>query len=499
MWSYLGGYEPVDAAAAFRALWSPEERPTGALFVRLYVALPALLVGPPTIAMGASFPLLQKIALVEASRIGKRVAAVLIANIAGSALGSILTGWLALTYLGSAGSMRAMTAIGGLFLAFAAAGGGAAGRWSAARGVVALAVAAVAVVRLPDGRQLWAMLHGTEPHHIVQGEDATGLSLLKASGARATVFVNGIGQSWIPYGGIHTVLGALPAFVHPRPHTAAVIGLGSGDTVHALAGRRELTRITCLEIIRPQLDTLRDWERRTRNPGLTALLSDARIEHVTGDGRTYIMRSGRQFDIIEADALRPTSAFSGNVYSSGYFTLVRSRLAPGGIAVTWVPTGRVLDTFTAVFPHVLSFGDIALGSDTPIRFDAKEIAQRYQDPEVRSHYLRAGIDIDLLMAPYLAAARTPAHRGRPGARPPPEQRPEPRSVSARRIQRSPRRHGRASLTRVESSDGNGFGGQSRSASPAVRPASTLRAPASTRSPRRPAHDCRGRRRAARGR
>ena len=182
-----------------------------------------------------------------------------------------------------------------------------------------------------------------------------------------------------------------------------MIGLGSGDTVYALAGRRELTRITCLEIIRPQLDTLRDWERRTRNPGLRALLSDARIEHVTGDGRTYIMRSGRQFDIIEADALRPTSAFSGNVYSSGYFTLVRSRLAPGGIAVTWVPTGRVLDTFTAVFPHVLSFGDIALGSDTPIQFDAKEIAQRLQDPAVRSHYLRAGIDIDALIAPYLAA------------------------------------------------------------------------------------------------
>jgi hypothetical protein len=115
------------------------------------------------------------------------------------------------------------------------------------------------------------------------------------------------------------------------------------------------------------------------------------------------MRSGRQFDIIEADALRPTSAFSGNVYSSGYFALVRSRLAPGGLAVTWVPTGRVLDTFRSVFPHVLHFGDIALGSDTPIPFDSKAIQQRLRDPSVRSHYLRAGIDIDALLAPYLAA------------------------------------------------------------------------------------------------
>ena len=73
-----------------------------------------------------------------------------------------------------------MTAIGGLFLAFAAAGGGAAGRWSAARGVVALASPPSPSSRLPDGRRLWALLHGTEPQHIVQAEDATGLSLLKA-------------------------------------------------------------------------------------------------------------------------------------------------------------------------------------------------------------------------------------------------------------------------------------------------------------------------------
>ena len=188
LWGYLGGYEPIDAAAAFRALWSGTgaEQPTAAQFRGLYLALPALLVGPPTIAMGASFPLLQKVALVEASRIGRRVAAVLIANIAGSALGSLLTGWLALTYLGSAGSIRAMTALGGLFLALAAAGGGTAVRWRAARAVAAVVVAIVAVTRLPDGQRLWATLHGTEPRQIVQAEDATGLSLLKASAAGAT-------------------------------------------------------------------------------------------------------------------------------------------------------------------------------------------------------------------------------------------------------------------------------------------------------------------------
>ena len=58
--------------------------------------------------------------------------------------------------------------------------------------------------------------------------------------------------------------------------------------------------MTSIEIIRPQLATLRRWEQQTGYPALTALLSDPRIEHVFGDGRIHILRSERRFDIIEA-------------------------------------------------------------------------------------------------------------------------------------------------------------------------------------------------------
>ena len=48
--------------------------------------------------MGASFPLLQKVALVDFAGSATRVGTVMLANIAGSTLGAILTGWVALTY-----------------------------------------------------------------------------------------------------------------------------------------------------------------------------------------------------------------------------------------------------------------------------------------------------------------------------------------------------------------------------------------------------------------
>jgi spermidine synthase len=260
------------------------------------------------------------------------------------------------------------------------------------------------LVATPNAVALWGRLHGSEPERLIFGEDASGLSVLRLEKeivTEATVFVNGVGQSSIPYGAVHTALGMLPAFVHPNPQSAAIIGLGSGDTLYGLAGRPEIEEIVSIEIIRPQLDTLRAFAEREAYPGVLGILSDPRIVHVAGDGRAYLMHAGREFDIIEADALRPTSAYSGNLFSEEYFTLVKSRLRPGGIAATWSPTERVHNAFVRVFPHVISVPGVLLGSDQPIEVNRETIAARIADPRVRDHYARAGVDIEALIKEYL--------------------------------------------------------------------------------------------------
>ena len=165
-------------------------------------------------------------------------------------------------------------------------------------GTAVVTVLAAAVFKgLPDAPELWARLHGTTGARMIFGEDASGLSVLRlepgGAAGRTTVFVNGVGQSTIPYGDIHTGLGMVPAFVHPAPRDVAIIGLGSGDTVYGVAGRQEIERITCIEIIAPQIDGLRRLGVRQPYGGLTGLLEDARIRHVAGDGRIFLMRSPR--------------------------------------------------------------------------------------------------------------------------------------------------------------------------------------------------------------
>jgi spermidine synthase len=251
---------------------------------------------------------------------------------------------------------------------------------------------------------MWSRLHAAPAAAVVQREDGSGLSLLKDLGSDQTVvYANGIGQSMLPYGGLHTVLGALPAMIHRGPAAVAVIGLGSGDTTFGIGGRAETRTIDSIEIIAPELDTLAHVDQRQTFAGLRMLLRDDRIRHWFTDGRTFIRKGQRRYDIIEADALRPTSAYAGNLYSVEYFELLRNHLNPDGLAVTWAPTLRVVNSIITAFPHVLLFDNVAIGSASPVVFDRTAIRDRMASTFTRDYYARGDIDLDLLLAPFLAA------------------------------------------------------------------------------------------------
>jgi spermidine synthase len=421
--NYFNSYEPLnvrDSVNALRMLtWNMLPGPdtpvdVPANFLRLYVGVPLLIVLPPTFLMGCAFPCLQRVVHTDLDRVGRRVGTLLLANVAGSVLGTVFIGWFALSALGTAATLKLLVGLSGIFAVAAVMSycqirreSTARRMWRAVWTTGATAVVVLGVVAwMPASAQLWATLHGTTASRMVVAEDRSGLSVIKSDqedfGGSAVVFVNGAGQSGIPYGSVHSALGALPTLVHPAPREVAIIGLGSGDTAHAAGGRPGIERVTCIEIIGSQLPTLQAFALRNPYVGLGALLRDPRVEHVFGDGRAYLMRTSRRFDVIEADALRSTSAFSGNLYSREYFTLVRDRLTPNGLATAWVPSQRVHDTFVKVFPYVLSVPGMLLGSRAPFEFDASTIAARAAEPQVREYYLRAGIDIEALIHEYIA-------------------------------------------------------------------------------------------------
>ena len=148
--------------------------------MRLYVLLPAALIGPPTFMAGFSFPLLQRAVQTDLAQLGRRVGTLLAANILGSTVGAFVTGWVLLDFLGTAGTLKSLFILSAGFGAIALRESTRPTRWSvrAAASAVGVLVAASVVLAMPGRQLLWATLHGTTPTRVLVAEDGSGLSLL---------------------------------------------------------------------------------------------------------------------------------------------------------------------------------------------------------------------------------------------------------------------------------------------------------------------------------
>jgi len=357
-------------------------REWNASLVRLYVLLPAFLFGPSTLLMGASFPILQRAVQDDPRTSGRKAGSLQAANIAGGVGGSLAVGLLLLDLLGSPGTLRALLFAG---IAFAAVG---ATRFGARAFIAwALALGGLALI-LPTRTELWLRLHGRTQERALASEDATGVVAVLPEGPRHwRVFVGGRSHSWLPFGGTHTRLGAMPSIIHPAPADVAIVGLGSGDTAWGAACRPETARVTVFEIAGPQPKLLRELVASPADAGrldeLRRLLSDPRVRIEVADGRNALEHGGRLYDVIEADALQRDVAYSGTVYSREFFRLCGRRLNTGGLMCSWAPTPRVEATFRQAFPHVMRFeGSILVGSNERVAIDRDAWIARLGTKEV---------------------------------------------------------------------------------------------------------------------
>jgi hypothetical protein len=348
----------------------------------LYVILPLVLFGPPTVLMGLSFPILQKAVQDDPATSGWKTGVLQAANIAGCVAGSLVVGLFTLTLLGTPGTMRLLLALG---LVFAVLGLRAYGRRSAFVPLSALLL--LAALALPGRHDFWMRFHGTTKQATLLDEDATGVAALIPGKERLwQVWSGGRTHSSLPFGGVHTTLGAAPAVMHPAPRAVAIIGLGSGDTAASAGCRRDVEQhITVFEIFAPQRRLLGRLLEGPDPPGrLGRFLGDPRFTVRIADGRNALDRDGALYDLIEADALWPTSPYAGNLYSQEFFELCARRLNPGGLVTTWAPTDRVRSTFRAALPYVVavSRGDVLIGSRSPIPIEPETWRRRLFDPQM---------------------------------------------------------------------------------------------------------------------
>ncbi len=246
----------------------------------LFAVLVGAVVAPAAIALGATFPIVQKAIQHRSSLIGWRLGLVQLANIMGNTAGAVVTGLVILRYVGVSGAFHlvgllaclALLALvlvrrpGGILARPVRLQGHAVrlARWPALSAMAAALL--VLLVALPGNARLWSGLHGTPrgKEAIVRSGEA-GVAVLRPTGRGYILFVNGAFQAHLEpplplqtREPISEALGAIGPLVHPQASAALLIGYGAGNTVFNLGAGPAMARIRVVEIARPVIEAMRD-------------------------------------------------------------------------------------------------------------------------------------------------------------------------------------------------------------------------------------------------
>jgi len=329
---------------------------------------------PTTILLGVAFPIGLTLWIGDASAqdTSRRTGVFYSLNVLGAILGSVLAGFVLLPAIGTNTSLilvSSLATLSAILLALSdrRTNAGAAITVAASAAVLLIGGAAIAVdpfdvaferfhrnetlLWREEGAQTTVAIHdrrGNPPMRVMYLDGNH-----QANDSPGTAFV-------------HHRIGALPVMLHPHPKTALVIGLGGGATPGAVARMGIDTDVVELS------QAVVAGSEFFKNINFDLLARPNARLHVD-DGRNFMMMTRKKYDVITADIILPRHAGAGSLYSKEYYELVRSRLAPGGLAMQWnggdtdTEYKMLMRTFMSVFPHTTLWGDgsLMLGSLEP--------------------------------------------------------------------------------------------------------------------------------------
>lgn len=158
-------------------------------------------------------------------------------------------------------------------------------------------------------------------------------------------------------------MGHLPMLAHPDPQQALVICFGTGQTADAV--RRENPVALDIADLNPQVFALADYF--DKNHGV---LQDSRVRPIVMDGRAYLRRTPKVYDVITLEPMPPNFAGVNALYSVEFYQLARERLSAQGVIAQWLPfhllspvySAAISRSFQAVFPNAVLWIDPPSGT-----------------------------------------------------------------------------------------------------------------------------------------
>ncbi len=421
----------------------PASTPLSALHA-LHVLRAIAVVLPAAALWGMSFPFALAAAATVGGDAGRSSGRVYAANTLGAIIGALAVSFWAVPTFGTRWAQQSLVIAAGISAAAILYTFGRALKdsapattlgelardrkpiWLPPTWALAFALAAAAVlpgpstVFLAHGRYIWWVDPRDQYPFVAEGAASTvavhigpdGYSNFHVSGrVEATNNPNDMRME--------RMLGHLPALIHPHPESVLVVGMGAGISAGALALHPEIKRIVICEIEPQVVGAASQFTRENYN-----VLKDPKVQIVFDDARHFLATTREKFDIITSDPIHPWVRGNSILFSREYYSVVRSKLKPGGVATQWVPLYETSEeaiqiqakTFMDAFPEGTVWNSasngkgydvVLLGSPEPLRVNFFDVQGRIdKTPKVgeslREVKMASAMD---LLATYGASAR----------------------------------------------------------------------------------------------
>lgn len=369
-----------------------------------FVVAAVCIVLVPTFLLGAAFPAALRLTT-NAAHPGRDTGRLLAWNTFGGIAGTVLAGFFLVPNLGLERSLSALAILAAVVGAIAVMRGTAVRPRlrHATLGCGGLILFAAVLLKPDHLAQLLATARGGQLIYYQPSAGGTVAIIEQTSGSNhfRRLYIQGVSNS----GDAMTsqrymrLQALLPLLIHRgEPHSALVIGLGTGITAGSLLFYPELTQRVCAELL-PAVK-----QGAALFAGNHSVTTDSHMEIRLDDGRRELLRSQETYDLITLEPPPPSAAGVVNLYSSDFYQLAAARLNPNGLVAQWLPlptqnnddTRSLVRSFLDVFPHATLWTTelhemLLIGSREPIELDVARITARFNQPEVAAALREVGV------------------------------------------------------------------------------------------------------------
>jgi spermidine synthase len=348
----------------------------------------------PTLLMGMTFPIATALLASSRDEIGEVTGRAYAYLTVGNILGPVLTGFFLIEWVG----LRNAFGIGifcNLLLAFALLVFRR-GLWP---WVVAGAFAAGAMAIFVNTveRDIFRSYYEEFVGKILFYKEEVADNVLvyqREDGSRGIFFSDGRGTAGTGTNLTNRLAGHIPMLLHPDPKSVLSICFGVGNTLSALA-QWEPDELVCVELSPGALEAAPFF------PTNRGVLDTPNLEVHVDDGRNYLLRSRKTFDVIQLEPPELHQSGVVNLYTRDFYELARSHLTQNGVVCQWFSMlmpdyeqRMVIKAFQDVFPHASLWSGnnltslFLVGSVEPLRMRPEEFFERAARPSVREDLRR---------------------------------------------------------------------------------------------------------------